>query len=594
MKFHRIDCLLIAAAGCLPFCNPHRFPPIAGFWGQWAAAVLFAAWMLWRWWSRSRDDQDAMPLPWPALAFFSLAALGMAQAVLGMPLFRTGALVPVFELLLAGFVCAEAARVRRPDEQNGLLECFAWGVLIALLLNAISIVCAHLDLQVASPFNQLLAYAYGGREVGLVGQSNHLGMLAVLAWMGGAFLHARGRLPTAALLLITAIASLVCASSSSRTALGVFIALTALYFVFAPDRADAEAAEAPRRGRSMFLASVLVFAAIQVGWQFIPQAWIGPETSVIRSSISGRQEMLRDALLVGWRHPLLGAGFGRYPGDRLFELSTSLPYPNADNAHNLFGQMWAEWGMPGVAIVIATIVLVLLALRRNWRSGARRWEVLLPTCWVAALLLHSQVEYPLWFAHFLYPFAWMLGLMPSAGATARLAGPRLGRGAVVAVGGLLALLFVGAGIDYRRSESLATRVLDQVQHDPRGVAKIPKAEAMRIAEFTLFPVSAELMQARALDIDPLFADAKLKMAMTSLKALPHPETMSRYLAFLVMDGRQQQADEFLQMIRRRSPTVATETEKMLRGLAPSNQFIAAFLAATASEPLSNAAPGQAH
>jgi hypothetical protein len=463
----------------------------------------------------------------------------------------------VFELLLAGFVCAEAARVRRPDEQNGLLECFAWGVLIALLLNAISIVCAHLDLQVASPFNQLLAYAYGGREVGLVGQSNHLGMLAVLAWMGGAFLHARGRLPTAALLLITAIASLVCASSSSRTALGVFIALTALYFVFAP-------------------------------------AWIGPETSVIRSSISGRQEMLRDALLVGWRHPLLGAGFGRYPGDRLFELSTSLPYPNADNAHNLFGQMWAEWGMPGVAIVIATIVLVLLALRRNWRSGARRWEVLLPTCWVAALLLHSQVEYPLWFAHFLYPFAWMLGLMPSAGATARLAGPRLGRGAVVAVGGLLALLFVGAGIDYRRSESLATRVLDQVQHDPRGVAKIPKAEAMRIAEFTLFPVSAELMQARALDIDPLFADAKLKMAMTSLKALPHPETMSRYLAFLVMDGRQQQADEFLQMIRRRSPTVATETEKMLRGLAPSNQFIAAFLAATASEPLSNAAPGQAH
>jgi uncharacterized membrane protein len=97
--------------------------------------------------------------------------------------------------------------------------------------------------------------------------------------------------------------------------------------------------------------------------------------------------------------PWLGWGWGElsyahyitlYPGLRFCDI--------LDNAHDLPLQLAVELGVPA-ALLLCSAALVLIVRAQPWRERdpARRmaWGVL------AMILLHSMVEYPLWYAPFL-------------------------------------------------------------------------------------------------------------------------------------------------------------------------------------------------
>jgi O-antigen ligase len=132
---------------------------------------------------------------------------------------------------------------------------------------------------------------------------------------------------------------------------------------------------------------------------------------------SGRFAIWRDTLALIALNPWLGVGFGE------FNFAWSLtPFPQRhpaffDHAHNLPLQLAVELGLP-----LALLLLGLLAWGL-WQAFDRTRRVDAPegtalrACFVMVLLMavHSQLEYPLWYAYFLLPTAFAWGLCLGAG-----------------------------------------------------------------------------------------------------------------------------------------------------------------------------------
>jgi hypothetical protein len=124
-----------------------------------------------------------------------------------------------------------------------------------------------------------------------------------------------------------------------------------------------------------------------------------------------RLAILRDAWALTLANPWLGVGWGE------FNFAWSLtPFPTRpiaffDHTHNLPAQLAVELGLPWSGAVLA---LLGWALVKAWR-GAWKAEGDAPLRRAALMIvltigLHSLLEYPLWYAYFLLPACFALGL----------------------------------------------------------------------------------------------------------------------------------------------------------------------------------------
>jgi O-antigen ligase len=113
-------------------------------------------------------------------------------------------------------------------------------------------------------------------------------------------------------------------------------------------------------------------------------------------------------------HPWTGVGIGNFNfAWTLTEFSHPRPVAFFDHTHNLTLQLWVELGLP-----LGTLVLTLIgyALWRAFRAAAEAPDAqtaLTQRCAfmiVLLAMLHSMVEYPLWYAHFLFPVAFCWGV----------------------------------------------------------------------------------------------------------------------------------------------------------------------------------------
>lgn len=213
-----------------------------------------------------------------------------------------------------------------------------------------------------------------------------------------------------------------------------------------------------RLSRGLLIASPLICA---VSWWLLdllatvqgPGAHLGAATRVGESDPSGgRFAIWRDTLVLIGRNPWFGVGFGE------FNFAWSLtPFPHRhhaffDHTHNLPLQLAVELGIP-----LALVILGLLGWGL-WQAFERTRRVegfegaSLRAAFVMVLLmaLHSQLEYPLWYAYFLLPTAFAWGLCLGAGpvSDAPLA-PRRSPW-MVAAGIALLLGAVLMVVDYRR------------------------------------------------------------------------------------------------------------------------------------------------
>ena len=283
----------------------------------------------------------------------------------------------------------------------------------------------------------------------------NIGLAALLWWNArlrteGVAAAPRSTFPygTAATMLAAILLAMGNAASSSRTGLVQLLLLLVLHLIWRRPAAQGRSSA----GWSVLLTAALAYAVAA----FALPALVGLDTQ--SSGILGRLHeaaahctsrttLWSNVLHLIVQKPWLGWGWGEldyahfitlYPGERFCDI--------LDNAHNLPLHLAVELGVP-LSLAVCVLGVWLVWRAKPWReTDATRqmaWAVL------ALILLHSMLEYPLWYGPFQMAFGlgiWLLWRAPDR-ATRASASVSLVPG-VLAV--LLALAVAYAGWDYRR------------------------------------------------------------------------------------------------------------------------------------------------
>lgn len=561
-----------AALFVLPFCSTARVTPNPAFWGEWIAVLVFA--LLWLLVGLRGTGSPAPPrkLSIVTLMFLGLAVLTLAQTGMGRVRFVSEGLLAGVVLLITAQASHMARRLADVCGEAWLARAAATGFVLALWLNAVSVVLGFAGYSVI--FWEVVPAPPQWRGVGLIGQANQLGVLAVIAMTAVVYLRFKELVPRWFCAMTIGLAALVSATTGSRTAIVVYMVLAALYawhatVAPAPGRL-------PRRGL-MLATATLFFAAVHLSWAaLVPQ--LGSETgagvSALRSGDAGRTALLADAWQLWLAHPWLGVGYGNYGAARLFELGGPMPAAHADHAHNFIAQVAAEWGLLGLVLVLPPLAVLVRSVLARRRPGDVSLEQIFFGMGVTAVLLHSLVEHPLWFSHYLLPFSVLSAVL--AQPAWRLPGRTLPalRWAPVIGASLVVAGCAYAAWDYERSQNMALRMKSQIGAGQYVVANVSFKEATRVAISTFFPVYAEIMQARTLPLDSDFAEYRLKLSRQALVAVTSGETVARYVIHLTLAGHPDDSLAFLTTMARRNRRVHDEAMRFLDVLSGADPRIA--------------------
>lgn len=410
-----------------------------------------------------------------AALLLMLAAAAASPAWTGLP---ASLAVSSAVLIAAAWLVLSAAARLRPGAALTWWAAFCWALLAAGLASvAVSLI------QVFAPeLADGVAVARSGivgRAVGNLRQPNHLASLMMWACVAALWLAESGRLtrPVAGArwalpLLLFGFVFTVVLSASRTGMLGVLV--LAVWGLL--DR------KLSRASRLALLLTPLMLAlswGLMWAWAHLGAHAFGAESRLAEGAGSpSRLAILRNTWALLQMHPWTGVGWGE------FNLAWSMtPFPDRpiaffDHCHNLPMQLLVELGWPLGLLVLGLLSYALWALWRASRRAEGERAALLRAAFMLVLTigLHSLLEYPLWYAYFLLPTAFALGLglasdreaesTAAAGATGlllRASGPLLIAGSLYAGSDYLKLVEI-----YAPSENAAplSRRIERGQRSP--------------------------------------------------------------------------------------------------------------------------------
>ncbi len=432
----RAGLLLLAAMVSLPMLHPLHRNPIPSFWAEWwavALGLLAAACLLIR-----PSAWQAMVLPRITLLPLIVALVCLVQISQQRVFFVEPALLQVGMLLWAALLIITGRLARERFGFDGLADVLAVALLVSALLNSLIVL-----LQIPGIDHSGGGWVFaspGGASHGNLGQPNHLNHVLWLGLASAMCLHLRGRIGLMATVIAMAVLLFASTLSASRSILLYALLLTTLGWLF---QRRAAAPATARRAWQLCLPLLPAVALMQWAHKHLLSEWFGLPGATAYDrlflQVSGFDQRLR-LWHAAWQtfidSPWLGAGAGSLPW-QLFSANEHMAEnwrPGvAEHVHNLFLQLLAEFGL------VATIPAVLLLALWLWSLRGRTWTP--AGLWMAAILcigfVHSQLEYPLWYAFFLGITALLLGAADAAG-------PRLATG--VRGAALAALVLAAAAV----------------------------------------------------------------------------------------------------------------------------------------------------
>ncbi len=335
-------------------------------------------------------------LPNPLLlAAGAVAAWGTARGHGGLDFFAFAGGIGLV-LLSASVGASLSAR------EDGL-RAVAWALVTAAAINAVIGLAQHQGFLQEG--RQWFSAGLPGEAEGNLRQRNLFASHLSLGMISLAWLFARGLRMAVALPLVVLLA-VASAASTSRTGLLQLVLLAGFSM----------ALPGPRRTQRVVL-GLAGLAAYALGTFALPwllelrgfdAANLFDRTSKV-PLCSSRRTLWSNVLTLVAQRPWLGWGWGELDYAHYVVLFDGTRFCDIlDNAHNLPLHLAVELGVPAAAIVVLG-ALVAAWRARPWREadGDRRfaWAVL------AALALHSLVEYPLWYGPFQMSAGIALGIL---------------------------------------------------------------------------------------------------------------------------------------------------------------------------------------
>jgi O-antigen ligase len=518
-------CLMLT----LPFINPHHYNPIPTFYQEWTAAALglMASALLFRY-----DTLSRLRLPTVALAPLGLGSLLLIQLAAGRVEFPTQALLFLLYLLWSILLIILGSSLREERGLEGLCKPMAIAMLAGAVLTAI------LQAIQLSGMHSGSGVIFHGSGAGNLAQRNHL---ASYLWMGLAsavYLHAQKQLGTAAFVTLSTglIAGASLTGSRSILLYAVGFALLAAWAFWRHHHVVL------RKISLLTLFLCLTTALLQIAFTSIEFGkTLGASVSGERfyqevGNTSARLQLWRTGLAIFLEHPWLGAGVGQFPW-QAYLLMGAQPdgtfIGGAEHAHNLVIDLLTEFGL------FAPLIVLIIGFR--WWLAFTRQEWHAAHWWLASILLvlsiHSQLEYPLWYAYFLGIAALLLGAGSTAGTRPKTT--RLSRPAIALILLLGGLTLFNLFVDYRKLEQSLNWHLQPLENEPSWHGTLDTLSHLH--DDSLFSQYVDLAYAYQLPIDRNALKEKILLTERALQFSPVERSAYKLAYLLAIDGRPEAA-----------------------------------------------------
>lgn len=411
-------CLMLT----VPFLMAHHYHPIPAFYQEWAAAFfgLVALSLLLR-----REFAERLELPELTLLPLGLLLIVVAQWLL-LPN-APPARLQLFSLYLiwAALMLILGRQLARSLGLEKISQWLATAILVGALLEALT---AGLQLEGSIGLPWIFPHTTG---IGLRGNLAQHNNFSNYLWLGiAAALYLRSqqwlKRPTAAIAIAILIIFTVLSGSRSTWLYASGLVLLSSWAAWRwPEQTEM------RRARRWSLAALIG----AIAFQLLVSSGLLAELASLFASLSGssagsrllaggssdpmRLALWRAAWLTWQEHPWLGAGIGQYTWQfhqHVLELMPMRLPGLPEHAHNLLFQLLAETGLAGaLLLVIFGGRWIFQLIRQEWTSAHGFFAASL-----LILLLHSGLEYPLWYAFFLGPAALMAGALSAHNRPLRL------------------------------------------------------------------------------------------------------------------------------------------------------------------------------
>ncbi|QKJ66050.1 O-antigen ligase C-terminal domain-containing protein [Deefgea piscis] len=357
------------------------------------------------------DHKDKINPPWTSLFWLAFASFIGIQAAIIQPYYATEVVYPIIYALGAGMLAWSLSRAIAVYGQKDIVTMFAWGLLAGAIFNS----------GLAVP--QIMQLVQEGPRLifGNIGQKNMYGHYLAWGLASAAYLVTqKDELPKWMFWIVAPWLALSLAFCGSRSPFLYAVAwLPAGLFLWW------RGGEIVRQfGKALSIAAVLIivmqFLAPLVNelLQALLKAKNEVPTGLDRIDSNGSRRLVEweKAWLAFLQHPWLGLGWGAY-GAQSIALQVRPEFAIVSesvlftHAHNSVLNLLAETGIFGTAIIVVGITWAFANLWRNWNQPV----VVFGAALAIVSILHSLVEYPLWYFHFLGPFVVALLLLRSDG-----------------------------------------------------------------------------------------------------------------------------------------------------------------------------------
>lgn len=516
----------------LPLLNYFRDPPISDFFGEWSSALLMALGALFMVRGLPRRlDMNGLLFVVPAV----LAAVVLTQLALSRYAYPTDAFFPLAYLGMFVLVVLLGQHFRSDGMTAEVTRRMAWAIVLVGLVNLVAQItqlgrwAGDLQPWVVRLQNDSVCVLYGN-----TGQANQTSTIAWLALLGTLYLAHERRMPGGLLPLLAALFMFSSALTTSRMA-WLFLALTVAGVVVARPRWAGSLA-----GRLAIAGALVVaFAVVTLGTSALV-AEIDPtcRSSLARlaegrasTGFSARVDFLGQAALVWLQSPWLGAGAGSLRGMAYHLLGDERSQPLDPYAHNILAQLAAEYGVVAALTLLVVVAACLLAVYRNRRELGAADAVL--AGWLGVLGIHSLLEYPLWYVHFLMFCGLAIGLLIRPQwrlLTVQVPARWL-------VGGLSAIaLFVCVLLfrDYQNLDRLMFLVMQKVESRIGSSPQVDALFAGADAGIVIFRPNAEHLLGAAMSMSRDGLAEKIEATDKLMLRAPVPQTIARRVVLAVL------------------------------------------------------------
>lgn len=523
----------------LPFLYYNHAYPITTFYQEWGTGVLglcaLPLLLTARFWQAPEVPRIVM-LP------IGLMLILMLQFFVGRISHFDYLMMLSLYFLFSALLMMLGQRLREELGLSTLVTVLAVILLIGAELNTLAGILQHF--RWSTVLNSVVTSKTSYAVYGNTAQPNHFANYIALGLISLGFLYSRLSLRIWQLAMFATPMLFVLVLSGSRSSWLYLVFAAGLAFLW--QRRDKTLRPLLHYSLTLLLGFGLMHFVVQIPWLEGVTGSVTTTERIFGDTASGgiRLQLWRESALILAQFPLMGAGFGQFAFQHL-QLSVEMHNPVIsglyNNAHNLVMQVAAEAGLAGLAVLLGTLGLWF------WQSVIRGGQFTLYHWWgysiLAVLGIHSLLEYPLWYAHFIGVAAVMLGIFDSTAYRLELRG--VGRAAVATmlVLGALSLLQVFQG--YKRLETAMT--LRGMAVKDRSLIPRVQEELMAVHKSVLLSSYADMYIANSMELSADHLDQKLELNEQVLHFIPMAPVVYHHAWLLAMSDKPEEAKKQLEL-----------------------------------------------